>query len=64
MIDLDGDGVVSRGREMKSLVEILTTLGEPLTDEETDAFLDDVDLNKDGQISHDEFMHVLAEDGG
>ena len=46
---------------MANLIEMLTTVGEPLTDEETEEFIQDIDADRDGEISKAEFMAVLGE---
>lgn len=62
VIDTDGDNVISsKTGEMANLIEMLTTVGEPLTDEETEEFIQDIDADRDGEISKAEFMAVLGE---
>jgi len=50
--DNDGSGAIDK-KELQKLNEIL---GCPLTDEQTDIALLDLDLNKDGIIDFDEFQ--------
>ena len=59
-IDVNADGVVA-GDEMDSLGTLLTTVGEPLSDDELEAFIADVDKNGDGEISRREFMVWMRE---
>ena len=59
IIDEDGDGVVRDG-EMSRLLELLTTVGEPLTEEESEQFLAEVDEDGDGAVTRSEFMHFTA----
>lgn len=63
LVDVDGDGVISAGAEMKHLVEMLTTMGEPLSDDEMEEFIKEMDVDRDGHLSHREFMRVLADEG-
>lgn len=60
VVDQDGDGVVRGGSEMRNLIEMITTLGEPLTDEETAEFIAEVDGDGDGDITRAEFMRTLG----
>ena len=46
---------------MDSLGTLLTTVGEPLSDDELEAFIADVDKNGDGEISRREFMVWMRE---
>ena len=62
VIDGDGNGRVE-GVERADLIELLTTVGEPLTDEEMQLFLQDVDANGDGIIERSEFMDALGGGG-
>ncbi len=59
-IDVNADGVVA-GDEMDSLGTLLTTVGEPLSDDELEAFIADVDKNGDGEIGRREFMVWMRE---
>jgi len=64
VVDQDGDGVItSTTNEMHHLVQMLTTMGEPLTDDETEEFLREMDADRNGEITKREFMHVLGGDG-
>ena len=56
----NADGVVA-GDEMDSLGTLLTTVGEPLSDDELEAFIADVDKNSDGEIGRREFMVWMRE---
>ena len=55
VIDENGDGIVSGGEKAK-LRELLTTVGEPLTDEELEEFLASIDSNGDGDITRREYF--------
>ena len=46
---------------MDSLGTLLTTVGEPLSDDELEAFIADVDKNSDGAIGRREFMVWMRE---
>jgi len=50
--DADGSGAIDK----KELQTLSKTLGFPLTDEQTDVALKDLDLNKDGVIDFNEFQ--------
>ena len=45
---------------MSRLLELLTTVGEPLTEEESEQFLAEVDEDGDGAVTRSEFMHFTA----
>ena len=59
-IDEDGDGVL-RGAELTQLIELLTTVGEPLTDEETAEFIAELDEDSDGVVRREEYMSWLGQ---
>ena len=46
---------------MDSLGTLLHTVGEPLSDDELEAFIADVDKNGDGEIGRREFMVWMRE---
>lgn len=56
LFDLDGSGTISRD-ELKTLMK---NLGQALTDEEVEAMIDEVDINRDGEISFDEFQALMV----
>lgn len=55
MFDKNGDGHITAA-ELKSL---LTTMGERLTDEEAQEFIDDADTNGNGSLELDELAAIL-----
>jgi Ca2+-binding EF-hand superfamily protein len=59
VVDSNGDGVVS-GAERVELVRMLTTMGEPLTDDEMNGFLVEVDADADGISARATYWPVLA----
>lgn len=63
MVDADADGAV-RGEEVRALLELIQTHGEPLTAEESAAFWAELDADADGEVTRAEFMRMLATDGG
>jgi len=56
MFDRDGDGTL----DMKEFRELLTTEGEPLTEEEFAAVMKQVDHDQDGKVSIDEFLACMG----
>ena len=56
--DLDGSGLISPD-EMRL---VLNQLGETLSEEEVDDFIQNVDMNGDGQIDFEEFQMMLVND--
>ena len=56
--DLDGSGMISPD-EMRL---VLNQLGETLSEEEVDDFIQNVDMNGDGQIDFEEFQMMLVND--
>ena len=55
MFDKNGDGHIT-AEELKSL---LTTMGEWLTDEDAQEFIDDADINGNGTLELDELAAIL-----
>eukprot|EP01083_Nonionella_stella_P242036 844632_1 len=55
--DTDGSG----GLSLQELRHGIKSLGVGVTDEELDEMLRDADTNRDGEISHDEFMRMMME---
>ena len=41
--------------------EIVTTLGEKLSVDEANQLISDLDINKDGKITNEEFMNTMAQ---
>lgn len=56
IIDSNDDGVISKS-ELKT---IMTNLGEKLTDEEINDMILEADFDKDGVVSYDEFLYMIA----
>ena len=50
-----------RGAELTQLIELLTTVGEPLTDEETAEFIAELDEDSDGVVRREEYMSWLGQ---
>lgn len=55
MFDKNNDGHITP-EELKS---VLTTMGERLTDEEAQEFIDDADVNGNGTLELDELASIL-----
>ena len=62
VVDTNGDGEISGG-EVPELVQMLTTMGEPLTDDEMEDFMQSIDEDGDGTITKTEFMQLLDSQG-
>ncbi len=59
-LDKDGNGLVSA----QEIREVLTALGDRLTDEDVDEMIRDVDTDGDGQVNFEEFLaHMMSDDG-
>ena len=59
-LDKDGNGVVSA----EEIREVLTALGDRLSDEDVNEMIRDVDTDGDGQVNYEEFVaHMMSEDG-
>lgn len=56
VFDTDGSGSIDR-KELKMLMK---KLGQALSDGELDAMMDEVDTNKDGEISFEEFKAMMV----
>ncbi|XP_041449034.1 neo-calmodulin-like [Drosophila obscura] len=54
VFDRDTDGFIS-AQEMRY---VIASLGEKLTDQEFDEMFREADLDNDGQLSYDEFLHA------
>ena len=59
VVDQNADGKVA-GSELSDLTTMLTTLGEPLSEEELQELLTDMDANHDGEITRAEFFTSLT----
>lgn len=55
VFDTDGSGSIDR----KELKRLMKKLGQALTEAEVDAMMDEVDSNGDGEISYEEFKHMM-----
>ncbi|MBK9259098.1 MAG: EF-hand domain-containing protein [Polyangiaceae bacterium] len=51
-LDKDGNGQISAAE----IREVLTALGDKLTDDEVDEMIRDVDKDGDGQVNYEEFL--------
>ena len=59
-LDKDGNGLVSA----QEIREVLTALGDRLSDEDVDEMIRDVDKDGDGQVNYEEFLaHMLSGEG-
>ena len=56
VFDTDGSGSIDR----KELKRLMKKLGQALTEAEVDAMMDEVDSNGDGEISYEEFKHMMV----
>ncbi|XP_061172568.1 uncharacterized protein LOC133181934 isoform X2 [Saccostrea echinata] len=59
VLDINGDGFISK----EELREVLTKMGETLTDQEVDEMMEKADKNKDGKIDYDEYVDVMYPHG-
>merc|ERR1712046_200600 len=57
VFDADGSGSITR----EELHKVMTTLGEPLTEEEVDIMMRDADKDGGGTISYSEFVSGLMD---
>jgi len=55
VLDRDGDGFISEA----DLKELLSTMGEKVTDEELTDMIREVDADLDGQVSYEEFKAMF-----
>ena len=55
VFDADGSGFISAAE----LRQVMTNLGEDLTEEEVDEMIREADLDCDGQINYEEFLSVM-----
>ena len=54
VFDKDGNGYISAAE----LCHVMTNLGEKLTDEEVDEMIREADIDGDGQVNYEEFVHI------
>jgi len=58
-LDKDGNGVISA----QEIREVLTALGDSLSDEDVNDIIRDVDTDGDGQVNYEEFLaHMMSEE--
>ena len=55
VFDRDGNQLISAAE----LRQVMTTLGEKLTDEEVDEMIREADIDGDGQINYEEFVRMM-----
>jgi len=55
VFDKDGNGFISAAE----LRDIMTNLGEKLTDEEVDEMIREADVDGDGKINYEEFVKMM-----
>ncbi|KDN35893.1 putative CDC31-spindle pole body component, centrin [Tilletiaria anomala UBC 951] len=58
LFDDDGTGRIS----LRNLRRVAKELGESLDDEELQAMIDEFDLDQDGEINEQEFVHIMMDD--
>jgi hypothetical protein len=56
VFDRDGDGLISE----EELKLTMNNLGEPLTDREVRAMIEEADMDGDGRINFQEFQRLMA----
>ena len=56
LFDINGNGYISKDE----LIQAMKKMGENLTDEEIDKMIKSADINKDGQVSFEEFKRMMA----
>uniref|UniRef100_A0A8C4SIW1 EF-hand domain-containing protein n=1 Tax=Erpetoichthys calabaricus TaxID=27687 RepID=A0A8C4SIW1_ERPCA len=55
VFDKDGNGSISAAE----LQQVITNLGEKLTDEEIDAMIREADVDGDGQVNYEDFVQMM-----
>ena len=53
----DGDGLISADE----LMQVMSNLGENLTDDEVGMMIREADVDGDGQVNYDEFVKMLLQ---
>ena len=56
VLDKDGDGLISAAE----LRQVMTDLGEILTDDEIEEMIKEADTNGDGQVNYEEFITLMT----
>ena len=56
-MDKDGKGFIS----VADLRQMMSNLGEGMTDEEVDEMINDADVDGDGMVNYNEFVDTLFE---
>ncbi|XP_028394760.1 calmodulin-beta-like [Dendronephthya gigantea] len=56
LFDTNGNGYISK----EELVQAMKRLGEDLSNEELESMIRNADINKDGQVSFEEFKRMMA----
>ena len=60
ILDRDSNGLVSR----QELKHMMTQLGVPLSDKDVDTLMKEIDVDKDGYMSFDDFTNYMKNRGG
>lgn len=55
MFDRNGDGVISAGE----LRQVMTNMGQKLSDKDVDSMIKEADMDGDGQINYAEFIRMM-----
>ena len=57
MFDKDGNGLISRDE----LRDVMTQLGEKMSEDDIDEMIEDADKNGDGMINYEEFVAYMTQ---
>ena len=57
IFDRDNNGYI----DLRELKTVITRMGEPFTDEEAEEIFKAADLNGDGKLDYDEFVHMILD---
>ncbi len=63
MFDKDGGGTISREELKQTINEVMSGTGEMLPDNEFEEMINEFDTNRDGNISYEEFVAAMTNDG-